>query len=225
MRTQDWPMLTTLDVYKCPLLNVFEEVNFQNRPDLDADQQALVSAVKVTPHLEELSLNKYDVMMIEQGQLHVNLQKLKFLKLRSFHDEEEADMFSCFPLSKVPLPGIEGLEVCESNLKEIFPSQRPDMAYTKILSRLKGLELNNLPMLESIGLEQSWMSPFLAKVKHASFTQCHKLRTFCRGHVLHWYLRLEIDGYNWSGDNLNDAIKREFAAKDRNMADSHASRH
>ncbi|KAK7275112.1 hypothetical protein RIF29_16219 [Crotalaria pallida] len=114
MRTQDWPMLKALDVYKCPLLKVFEEVNFPNRPDLDADQQAMVSAVKVTPHLEELSLNKEDVMMIEQGQLRVDLLKLKFLKLRSFNDDEAAavDVFSCFPSSKVPLPafGIEKLE-------------------------------------------------------------------------------------------------------------------
>lgn len=129
---------------------------------------------KVTPCLEALSLGKEEAKMIEQGKLHVDFQELNSLTLQSFHDESVEYPFVFH--SKALLPSIKKLVVCDSDFKEIFPSQTFDIDCTKILSQLEELELRSLSRLESIGLDHSWMSPFLENLQTLLVWDCDGLR-------------------------------------------------
>ncbi|KAK7292587.1 hypothetical protein RJT34_15438 [Clitoria ternatea] len=111
-------------------------------------------------------------MMIEQGKLHVDLQKLKTLKLHHFGDES-LDVFPFVFHSKVSLPCFQSLEFHESAFKQIFPSGGCNQ---NILSQLKELHLHKLSQLQSIGLEHSWMAPFPKKLETLSVSECHGLK-------------------------------------------------
>ena len=129
---------------------------------------------KVTPCLEALSLGMEEAKMIEQGKLHVDFQELHSLTLQSFHDESVEYPFAFH--SKALLPSIKKLVVCDSDFKEIFPSQIFDIDCTKILSQLEELELRSLSRLESIGLDHSWMSPFLENLQTLLVWDCDGLK-------------------------------------------------
>ncbi|TKY49668.1 disease resistance protein [Spatholobus suberectus] len=177
MHILKWPMLKELDVLHCQMLSFFA-TEFQNSPDshpedrdsLPTDQQASVSLREVTPHLKTLCLGKEEAMMIELGKLHIDLQ-LWLVKLQSF--KNESDVFPFVFLSNVSVPqrqtSIEKIEVVDSAFEEIFPSQRPD---TEILSQPKELKLQNLPRLNSIGLEHSWMVPILENLETFYVWEC-----------------------------------------------------
>ncbi|PNY10013.1 hypothetical protein L195_g006579 [Trifolium pratense] len=130
-------------------------------------------ANKVTPSLKVLTLGKEEAKMMEQGKLHVDLQELNILRLQCFHDK--TDVFPFVFHSKVPLPSTKYLLVGHSAFIEIFPAQTPDVDYTKILSQLKTLELKNLPKLESIGFEHSWMRPFVENLQTIHVLYCDSL--------------------------------------------------
>lgn len=133
---------------------------------------------KVTPCLEVMSLGKEEAMMIEQGKLDIDLPKLNSLKLQGFQ-AKQGDIFPfVFGLKvSVSLPTIEKLVLLDSAFKEIFPCEKPSngIDYDKILSQLKRLELLSLPELKSIGLEHSWISPFIQNLKTLLVRECHDL--------------------------------------------------
>jgi len=112
--------------------------------------------------------------MIEQGKLHVDFQELNSLVLQSFHDESVEYPFVFH--YKALLPSIKKLVVCDSDFKEIFPSQTFDIDCTKILSQLEELELRSLSHLESIGLDHSWMNPFLENLQTLLVWDCDGLK-------------------------------------------------
>lgn len=93
------------------------------------------------PCLKAMSLGKEEVVMIEQGKLQIDLQKLSSLKLQCF-DDEQVDVFPFVFGSKVSLslPTIKKLGFLHCAFKEIFPAQAPGIDCTKILSQLKTLE-------------------------------------------------------------------------------------
>ncbi|RYR24626.1 hypothetical protein Ahy_B02g058141 isoform F [Arachis hypogaea] len=145
----NWPELRELDIYHCKLLKNFA-------PDSNHSAGKVVS-----PGLEQLSLDKEGVMMIEQGLSNLDLQNIRCLTLQGFNDIDESDAFPFEFFSKVPLPRIEMLAVADSAFKEIFSSKLPDTEnYAKILSQLKKLELRNLQKLESTGLDllHTWVA-------------------------------------------------------------------
>ncbi|QHO52455.1 uncharacterized protein DS421_2g39490 [Arachis hypogaea] len=148
-RILNWPELRELDIYHCKLLKNFA-------PD------SIHSAGKVvSPGLEQLSLDKEGIMMIEQGLSNLDLQNIRCLTLQGFNDIDESDAFPFDFFSKVPLPRIEMLAVANSAFKEIFSSKLADTeSYAKILSQLKKLELRNLQKLESTGLDllHTWVA-------------------------------------------------------------------
>ncbi|XP_045802095.1 uncharacterized protein LOC123895675 isoform X1 [Trifolium pratense] len=176
----EWPILKELHVVHCPILKFFTTV-VQSSRDLPSEyqdsfptiQQTFVSLEKVTPSLKVLTLGKEEAKMMEQGKLHVDLQELNILRLQCFHDK--TDVFPFVFHSKVPLPSTKYLLVGHSAFIEIFPAQTPDVDYTKILSQLKTLELKNLPKLESIGFEHSWMRPFVENLQTIHVLYCDSL--------------------------------------------------
>ncbi|MED6224284.1 hypothetical protein PIB30_082596 [Stylosanthes scabra] len=142
------PKLRELDIYHCKMLKKFA-------PD------SIYSAGKVvSPHLEQLSLDKEGVMMIEQELPYLDLQNITCLTLQGFNNDidiDESDALFPFDFfSKVSLPNIEMLVVADSAFKEIFPTSKlpaDTSNYAKILSGLQKLELRNLQKLESTGLD------------------------------------------------------------------------
>ncbi|MED6204276.1 hypothetical protein PIB30_007747 [Stylosanthes scabra] len=145
--------------------------------DHDGDDR-VVSPPKmvVAPRLQRLSLNKKDIIMIEQGELQMDLQSILFLKLQSFH--ADLDSFPDGFISKISLPAIEQIAVADSAFKQIFNSQRPEVDtenYAKILSQLKGLVLRDLYKLESIGFEQTLMAPLLENLESLKILACNCL--------------------------------------------------
>nr|XP_029146251.1 uncharacterized protein LOC112726862 [Arachis hypogaea] len=111
----------------------------------------------VTPHLQQLSIDKAGVMMLDNELLHLDPQNITYLTLQGFndiHDSDAASAFDFFP--KVPLPNIQMLGVADSAFKEIFPSKKPEIIHSQLLAQK--LELRNLHKLESIGLDHTWVT-------------------------------------------------------------------
>ncbi|XP_020971098.1 uncharacterized protein LOC107626874 isoform X3 [Arachis ipaensis] len=144
MQILNWPELIKFDVSHCNLIKKFTD-----------------SAAKVvTPHLQQLSIDKAGVMMLDKELLHLDPQNIKYLTLQGFndiHDSDAASVFDFFP--KVPLPNIQMLGVADSAFKDIFPSQKPEIIHSQSqLLLISKLELRNLHKLESIGLELTWVT-------------------------------------------------------------------
>ncbi|KAL1329621.1 hypothetical protein HN51_046745 [Arachis hypogaea] len=178
MQILDWPLLEKLNVYHCENLKVLA-ANSPNSPrsypeDQDTitiESHGILSTGSVALQLVKLSLNKEDIIMIEQELPHVDLQKIKTLTLQSFNDD--SDTFPNDFFTKVPLPNIKKLRLIDSAFEALFHSQRPELEqHTKILSQLKKLELKNLYKLKSIGLEHSWVAPLLENLKVLKVLEC-----------------------------------------------------
>lgn len=164
-------------------------------------QQPAFSVKKVFPKLVQLSLKKEDAMAILQGQLQVMpsiehqaitwkdtrigqgqfganvaylLQNLKLLKLMCYHEDDKSNIFSSGLLEEIP--NIENLEVVCSSFTEIFCSQGPTHDCSKVLSKLKRLHLKNLPQLNAIGLENSWVEPLLKTLETLEVFSCPAMK-------------------------------------------------
>ncbi|KAJ1392582.1 P-loop containing nucleoside triphosphate hydrolase [Sesbania bispinosa] len=164
-------LVEVMEFAKSEMLNFFVTAG----QDSFLTNQQAIELSKVTPCLKELSLGKEEAMMIEQGKLHVDLYEPYSLKLQCFSDE--SDVFAFVYSSKVLLHSIEKLGVVHSSFKEIFPSRGP-LVYGKIsrfLSELKGLKLQSLPQLESIGLDHSWMEYFTGNLETLFVSACDHL--------------------------------------------------
>ncbi|XP_052724944.1 uncharacterized protein LOC108347396 isoform X2 [Vigna angularis] len=164
-------------------------------------QQPAFSVKKVFPKLVQLSLKKEDAMAILQGQLQVIpsiehqaitwkdtrigqgqfganvaqlLQNLKLLKLMCYHEDDKSNIFSSGLLEEIP--NIENLEVVCSSFTEIFCSQGPTNDCSKVLLKLKRLHLKNLPQLNTIGLEHSWVEPLLKTLETLEVFSCPNMK-------------------------------------------------
>ncbi|KAK7340193.1 hypothetical protein VNO77_20889 [Canavalia gladiata] len=180
----EWLMLTKLDVYHCDKLKLFttehhhgEDAHIEDKLGISIAQQAVFSVEKVIPNLEHQAITKGDTM-IEQVPFGANvaalLQNLKVLKLLCYHEDDESNIFSSGLLQKIP--NFEHLEVACSSFNEIFSSQRPSADCTKIFSNLKGLHLDYLNKLSSIGLEHSWVEPLLKTLETLNVSVCPSLK-------------------------------------------------
>ncbi|KAK7292732.1 hypothetical protein RJT34_15584 [Clitoria ternatea] len=128
---------------------------------------------KLTPNLQSLSLGENELKMIWHGEFCGNpLHKLKVLILLNFRIE--SDVFPYGYLQQVP--NIEKLGIGYSSFKEIFCLQRPNVDYIGLLSQLKVLILDLLPELISIGLEHSWIEPFVRNLETLEVVKCFSLR-------------------------------------------------
>ncbi|PNX92122.1 hypothetical protein L195_g015254 [Trifolium pratense] len=115
--------------------------------------------------------------MINEKKLDVSCVELYSLKLQYFSDDK-SDVFEFLSDSWKPL-SMENLVVVYSAFKEIFSSlPKFNQSYrlrSHFLSKLRGLELQNLQRLVSIGFEQSWMKPFVEKLETIFVKECHCL--------------------------------------------------
>ncbi|XP_054780683.1 uncharacterized protein LOC129288212 isoform X2 [Prosopis cineraria] len=170
----EWPMLKVLDVHHCDQLKIFPTED-QDHP---SDGEAIVPFEKGFPNIEQLPLDKEDIMRINcQAPFQANfLRKVKSLVLQCFHDYSDGFPYQFF--RKELLPNLENLRVACSNFKEIFSSQRRDIDFDlgMLFPQLKGLELMSLQCLESIGLDQSWVSPILENLETLRVVRCPCLR-------------------------------------------------
>ncbi|XP_057740341.1 uncharacterized protein LOC130957496 isoform X2 [Arachis stenosperma] len=158
-----FPKLTSLTLHNLPNLTyIYAGMEILNLPklrelDISHCKFATDSTAKVvTPHLDRLSTDMEGAMMLDKGLLHLDPQNIKYLSLQNFNDIDEsyASPFDLF--SKVPPSNIQMLVVADSAFKEIFPSKMPEIIHSQLLVR--ALELRNLHMLESIGLEHTWVA-------------------------------------------------------------------
>jgi hypothetical protein len=113
--------------------------------------------------------------MIEKGKLYIDLPELYSLNLQCFSDV--SDIFAFDQTSEhTPPPSIENLEVVYSTFEEIFPSKVSKYhRMSKLLSQFKGLKLQTLPQLKSIGLEPSWMEYFVGELETIFVKDCNCL--------------------------------------------------
>lgn len=127
--------------------------------------------------MEHQIITKEDAI-IGQDQFGANIahlmQNLKVLKLQCFHEDDGSSIFSSGLLEKIP--NIENLGVGCSSFNEVFSFERPSADCTKILSKLKGLELSYLPKLNSIGLEHSWVQPLPETLETLDVLSCSCLK-------------------------------------------------
>ncbi|XLR10161.1 hypothetical protein S83_038099 [Arachis hypogaea] len=159
-----FPKLTSLTLHNLPNLTyIYAGMQILNLPklrELDISQCKFATdstAEVVTPHLQQLSIDKAGVMMLDNELLHLDPQNITYLTLQGFndiHDSDAASAFDFFP--KVPLPNIQMLGVADSAFKEIFPSKKPEIIHSQLLAQK--LELRNLHKLESIGLDHTWVT-------------------------------------------------------------------
>ncbi|KAG2404396.1 uncharacterized protein HKW66_Vig0113180 [Vigna angularis] len=179
-------MLDVLDVSCCPMLKLFTSKFHDSYKEAVTEsqvsvpitttwsQQPLFSVEEVVPKLKELTVNEESIILLS----HVYLPQDLFCKLNLLQlcFEDENNKKYTFPfhfLHKVP--SLEHLQVYECfGLMEIFPSQTLQY-HEKILVRLRKLTLNNLPELDTIGLEHSWIKPYTKKLDFLKLEECPRL--------------------------------------------------
>ncbi|XP_054780230.1 uncharacterized protein LOC129287958 isoform X2 [Prosopis cineraria] len=170
----EWPKLEVLEVYHCGQLKLFSTEGQDHCQDhFLIDMEDIVSFEKVFPKLEQLSLNKENIAKMEQRQFQANfLRRVKFLVLLCFHDDSGG--FPCEFFKSKSIPNMEKLRVGCSNFKAIFTSHRPnvDQHTQTFFSQLKEIQLDSLPKLKSIGLEQSWVAPVLENLETLRMRNC-----------------------------------------------------
>ncbi|KAJ7951085.1 Disease resistance protein family [Quillaja saponaria] len=167
--TLEWLMLKEIDVYDCD-----EFVMFSSKSQsYNNGRRSLVSAEQVFPNLEDLSLNSEDYTVLSSGKLEWNLlSRLKSLRLQCFHGETDP-----FPIEFLKeVPNLEKLGVRCSIFREIFPFERLDVGCIEVLARLRGLSLDLLNELESIGLDHSKLDPILKNLKTLDVSRCSSLK-------------------------------------------------
>uniref|UniRef100_K7K2D2 Disease resistance protein At4g27190-like leucine-rich repeats domain-containing protein n=2 Tax=Glycine subgen. Soja TaxID=1462606 RepID=K7K2D2_SOYBN len=190
--------------------NSGEVADIEDQVGISNHQQAIFIVEKIFPNIEQLSLKKEDAMAISHGlfqakvipelehqaittedtmimrrQFGANaahlLQNLKLLTLLCYHEDDESNIFSSGLLEKIP--NIENLRVACSSFNEIFPSLKPSAGCTKIVSNLKGLYLDFLLKLSSIGLEHLWVEPLLKTLETLSVRGCPCLKILVPSNV------------------------------------------
>ncbi|WVZ06064.1 hypothetical protein V8G54_019410 [Vigna mungo] len=179
-------MLDVLDVSYCPMLKLFtskfhdsyKEAVTESQASVPItttwSQQPLFSVEEVVPKLKELTVNEESIILLSHAHLPQDLLcKLNYLQLCFEDENNKKDTFPFHFLQKVP--SLEHLLVCECfGLMEIFPSQT--LQYHEIiLVRLRKLTLNNLPELDTIGLEHSWIKPYTKKLEFLKLEKCPRL--------------------------------------------------
>ncbi|KAI4353802.1 hypothetical protein L6164_002728 [Bauhinia variegata] len=184
----EFPMLNSLNVFHCGKLEIFTQELLcykETGPYGDIGSsiagQPLLSFQEVIPKLENLSLNPKDTKLLSCGEFLGSLHKIKGLKLQCFHNINEGETLPHGFLNN--LPNIETLKVFCSGFKVIFPSQMPEVDYTRRLAQLRRLSLKLLPSLKSIGLEHSWLDPLCNNLQVFKVRGCNRLTTLVQSAV------------------------------------------
>ncbi|XP_047155417.1 uncharacterized protein LOC124826602 [Vigna umbellata] len=175
------PLLDRLYVECCPKLKVFRSSfdDDSKKEVLEAPinlQQPLFSIEKVSPKPVGLTLNEENIRLMSDARLSEDhLCKLKYLIL-SFEDDNNGKDSLPFDFFH-KLPNLEYLTVQKCfGLKEIFPSQKLQV-HDNVLAGLKQLYLFELPKLESIGLQHTWVQPYSKMLELLKLRTCPRVES------------------------------------------------
>ncbi|XP_056165944.1 uncharacterized protein LOC115680959 [Syzygium oleosum] len=163
--TSTWPLLKELRVRHCAKMR-----SFSLGTTTSEKQSALFSFEKVISQLEELTLRKEDVVMLQ----HHTFGNLKHLALSCYHDENVA-FPSDFLLHR--FPNLEDLAVSCNSFDEIFPEDASGHggASLKALGNLKQLWLIKLCNLKRVWRDGSLMAEILKQIEFLCVWQCPSL--------------------------------------------------
>ncbi|KAL9315080.1 hypothetical protein ACSQ67_016081 [Phaseolus vulgaris] len=179
-------MLEVLDVSYCPMLKQFTSKFHDSYNEAVAEsqvsvpittpwrQQPLFWVEEVVPKLKELTVNEEIITLLSHASFPQDiLCKLNLLQLCFQDEDNKRDTFPFHFLHKVP--SLAHLQVSDCfGLMEIFPSQTLQF-HERILARFRELTLNNLPELDTIGLEHPWVKPYTKSLEFLMLNECPRL--------------------------------------------------
>ncbi|KAL2336160.1 hypothetical protein Fmac_010606 [Flemingia macrophylla] len=165
--TVAWPSVTSLKLCGLPNLKYFYNCS-----------PLLIE--KLTPNLQHLTLSANEMEMVWNGVFHGNLShKLKVLNLLNFPVESNA--FANEFLQQVP--NIDKLEVSSCSFTVTFDCEMPNVGDSRLQSQPKVLSLESLPEINSNGLENTWIEPFLKNLETLDVSSCSCLRNLAPSSV------------------------------------------
>ncbi|XP_058000235.1 uncharacterized protein LOC110660411 isoform X2 [Hevea brasiliensis] len=177
--TFEWPKLKCLKARSCHKVRKFgseisekKEVGQQSIPI----QKPLFFLGKVSPKLEELTLEHKDLSAIQHGLLPFQcFSKLRVLNLLSLRDESRP--FLILLLKRVS--HLDKISVSFSYLEELFSREglvgEEEHAIARILTRVKNLELLFLNNLKCIWNQDSRVQPLLQCLQTLKVSDCGSL--------------------------------------------------
>ncbi|XP_058000238.1 uncharacterized protein LOC110660410 isoform X2 [Hevea brasiliensis] len=177
--TFEWPKLKCLKVKNCDKVRKFgseisdeKEVGQQSIPI----EKPLFFLGKVSPKLEELTLEHKDLSAIQHGLLPFQcFSKLRVLNLLSLRDESRP--FLILLLKRVS--HLDKISVSYSYLEELFSHEglvgEEEHAIARILTRVKNLELDSLDNLKCIWNQDSRVQPLLQCLQTLKVSDCGSL--------------------------------------------------
>ncbi|KAJ9185573.1 hypothetical protein P3X46_005190 [Hevea brasiliensis] len=174
--TFEWPKLKCLKVENCDKVRKFgsdeKEVGQESIPI----EKPLFFLGKVSPKLEELTLEHKDLSAIQHGLLPFQcFSKLRVLNLLSLRDESRP--FLILLLKRVS--HLDKISVSSSYLEELFSREglvgEEEHAIARILTRVKNLELRFLDNLKCIWNQDSRVQPLLECLQTLKLSDCGSL--------------------------------------------------
>ncbi|XP_058000274.1 uncharacterized protein LOC131169102 isoform X2 [Hevea brasiliensis] len=174
--TFEWPKLKCLKVENCDKVRKFgsdeKEVGQESIPI----EKPLFFLGKVSPKLEELTLEHKDLSAIQHGLSPFQcFSKLRVLNLLSLRDESRP--FLILLLKRVS--HLDKISVSYSYLEELFSHEglvgEEEDAIARILTRVKNLELHSLDNLKCIWNQDSRVQPRLQCLQTLKVIYCGSL--------------------------------------------------
>ncbi|KAF2294475.1 hypothetical protein GH714_011728 [Hevea brasiliensis] len=161
----EWQKLKSLNVRNCRKVMKFgwEEVHKQGQHNIPI-QQPLLLLDKMSPNLEELTLEHKDLIAIQHGQFSFqHFSKLKVLTLSNLQNRSQLFLIGFLKTMHY----VETIVVASSNLEESFSCE----GFTLV----RNLELFAVDNLKQIWDEDSRLKPVLPHLKTLSVKHCNSL--------------------------------------------------
>ncbi|KAF2288037.1 hypothetical protein GH714_004036 [Hevea brasiliensis] len=157
--TCEWQKLRRLDIYDCPKVMKFAYQQLDSKDQKHPNSTTFLFVGKVSPNLEELTLESENLTATQLGQLPFDcFSKLKVLTLRALRNESRPFLL-CF-LER--LCYLEEVIVCSGSLEELFSHGGfvGEEERAKTLARVKTLHLTAVHNLKHIWKQDSQVEPF-----------------------------------------------------------------
>ncbi|XP_058007404.1 uncharacterized protein LOC110653611 isoform X2 [Hevea brasiliensis] len=161
----EWQKLKCLEVRNCRKVRKFglEEVHEEGQHSIPI-QRPLLLLEKMSPNLEELTLEHKDLIAIQHGQLSFqHFSKFKVLTLRNLQNRSQLFLIGFLKT----LHYVETIVVESSNLEELFSCE----GFTLV----KNLKLLTVDNLKQIWDQDSRLKPILQHLETLSVKHCNSL--------------------------------------------------
>ncbi|KAG8650690.1 hypothetical protein MANES_07G061980v8 [Manihot esculenta] len=165
--------LTTLDVHNCHKI-----IKFSSQEIQEEGKQPLLFLEKMSPNLEELTLEHKDLIAIQQGQF---FSKLKMLTLINIQNKSRPFIIGflerLYSVETILVQGRNSLEELEE-LEELFSYEglaREEEEHPRTLARVKNLKLEHVFNLKHIWDPDSGLKPLLQYLETLTVSQCYSL--------------------------------------------------